>query len=256
MALRPYTLLARFYDQLTREAPRMNRHAREKVLSGILPRLRTVCDLGCGTGTAAIELARGGLRVYAVDLSPEMCRQARRKVGRLPARLRSRIRIRRADMRRFRLPEPVDLVLSQFNPVNHLPRKSDLGRAFGSVARALRPGGWFCFDLNTRRTYEKLYPMTRWEEKPGFCLVTHGGFDPRRHRAWLDLEWFVRQGASWRRTRERIRDTFWSDAEIRRALRRAGFGRIRSWDGTRVRPPSPHQHLGFDTYYRAQKRAG
>ena len=168
MAQRPYTLLARFYDQLTREAPRMNRHAREKVLSGILPRLRTVCDLGCGTGTAAIELARGGLRVYAVDLSPEMCRQARRKVGRLPARLRARIRIRRADMRRFRLPEPVDLVLSQFNPVNHLPRKSDLGRAFGSVARALRPGGWVCFDLNTRRTYEKFYSMTRWEEKPGF----------------------------------------------------------------------------------------
>src|SRR3972149_1377124 len=101
MALRPYTLLARFYDQLTREAPRMNRHAREKVLSGILPRLRTVCDLGGAPGPAPIERARGGLRVYAVDLSPEMCRQARRKVGRLPARLRPRVRIRRAGTRRL-----------------------------------------------------------------------------------------------------------------------------------------------------------
>ena len=125
-----------------------------------------------------------------------------------------------------------------------------------AVARALRPGGWFCFDLNTRRTYEKFYSMTRWEERPGFCLVTRGGFNLQRGSAWLDLEWFVRRGAAWRRTRERITDTFWSDSEIRRALRRAGFGRLRSWDGTRVRPPSPHQHPGFDTYYLAQKRAG
>ncbi len=256
MKPRPYRLLARFYDQLTREAPRMNRHARAKVLGKILSRSRTVCDLGCGTGTAALELARRGLTVYALDLSPEMCRQARRKVRRLPARWRARIRIRRADMRRFRLPERVDLVLSQFNPINHLPRKSDLGRAFGAVARALRPGGWFCFDINTRRTYEKFYSMTRWEERPGFCLVTRGGFNRRRGSAWLDLEWFVRRGVVWRRTRERIGDTFWTDGEVRRALRRAGFERLRSWDGTRVRPPSPHQRPGFDTYYLAQKRAG
>lgn len=254
MTLRPYTLLARFYDQLTRGAPRMNRYAREKVLGKILPRCRTVCDLGCGTGTAAIELARRGFTVYAFDLSPEMVRQARRKIRRLPARLRARIRLQRADMRRFRLPEPVDLVLSQFNPVNHLPRKSDLGRTFRAVARALRPGGWFCFDLNTRRTYEKFYAMTRWEETPGFCVVYHGGFNLRRGSAWLDLEWFVRRGAGWRRYRERIRDSFWSDAEIRRALGRAGFERLRSWDGTRVRPPSPQQRPGFDTYYLAQKR--
>jgi len=256
MKLRPYTLLARFYDQLTREAPRMNRHAREKILGRILSRIRTVCDLGCGTGTAALELARRGLTVYAVDLSPEMCRLARRKVGRLPARLRARIRIRRADMRRFRLPEPVDLVLSQFNPINHLPRQSDLGRAFGAVARALRPGGWFCFDLNTRRTYEKFYSMTRWEERPGFCLVTRGGFNLQRGSAWLDLEWFVRRGAAWRRTRERITDTFWSDSEIRRALRRAGFRRVRAWEGPEVRPPTLKARPGFDTYYLAQKRAG
>jgi SAM-dependent methyltransferase len=253
MAARPYQLLARYYDRLTRGAPRMNRLAREKVAGRILRKARTVCDLGCGTGTAAIELARRGLTVYALDLSPEMVRQARSKVRRLPPRLRSRIHVRRADLCRFRLSRPVDLVLSQFNPINHLPRKSDLARAFRSVARALRPGGWFCFDVNTRRTYARVYSMTRWEEHPGFCLVYRGGFNPRRDKAWLDLEWFLRNGSAWHRHHERIEDTCWSDAEIRRALRRAGFRRIRRWDGVDVRPPSPYQKRGMDAYYLAQK---
>ena len=253
MPARPYSLLARYYDQLTRGAPRMNRLAREKVLGRIRSRARTVCDLGCGTGTAAIELARRGHTVYALDFSPEMVRLAQRKVRRLPPRLRSRLTVRRADMRSFRLPQPVDLVLSQFNPVNHMPRKSDLAHACRAVARNLRPGGWFLFDINTRRTYEQIYSMTRWEEKPGFCVIYHGRFLPKRDKARLDLEWFIRNGAAWRRYRERIEDTCWSDAEIRRALRRAGFRRIRHWDGVDVRPPSAYQKRGMDAYYLAQK---
>jgi len=253
MANRPYGLLAHYYDELTRGAPRMNRLAREKILGRILRRARTVCDLGCGTGTAAIELARRGLTVSALDLSTKMVRRARHKVGGLPARLRSRIVVRQADMRSFRLPQPVDLVLSQFNPVNHLPRKSDLVRAFRAVARALRPAGWFLFDVNTRRTYEQIYSMTRWEEKPGFCVIYHGRFNARRDKARLNLEWFIREGAAWHRYRERIEDTCWSDAEIRRALRRAGFRRIRAWDGVDVRPPSAYQKRGMDAYYLAQK---
>ncbi|HSC76926.1 MAG TPA: class I SAM-dependent methyltransferase [Candidatus Acidoferrales bacterium] len=253
MPSRPYSLLARYYDELTRGAPRMNRIAREKILGRILSRARTVCDLGCGTGTAAVELARRGHTVYALDFSPDMVRLARRKVRRLPPGVRSRLTVRRADMRSFRLSRPADLVLSQFNPINHLPRKSDLVPTFHTVARALRPGGWFLFDINTRRTYEQIYSMTRWEEKPGFCLVYRGRFDPRRDKARLDLEWFIRNGATWRRYRERIEDTCWSDAEIRRALRRAGFRRIRFWDGADVRPPSAYQKRGLDGYYLAQK---
>ncbi len=245
----PYTILARFYDQIAGTGPAMNRHARKKILGPLFPRIRSVCDLGCGTGSTAIELARGGRRVYGVDLSREMCRRARAKVR----RARVPVRILCADMRSFRLPEPVDLVLCEFNPLNHLPRKSDILPAFRAVARALRPGGWFYFDLNTQLTYRAYYPITRLEEGPGFFLATHGGFDPRRSHAWLQFEWFVQKGNHWRRYRERVVDTWWSDAEIRRALRRAGFARLRFWDGSRVRPRSLHPKPGYDAYYLAQK---
>lgn len=246
---KPYTLVGRFYDQLHVEAPKMNRHARQKVLGKVLPRLRSVCDLGCGTGTTALEFARRGIKVYAVDLSPIMCRQAREKarLADLP------VKVICADMRTFRLPEPVDLVTCEFNPLNHLPRRAHLARVARSVARALRPGGHFYFDLNTRRSLQELYPSTHWFEKPDFCMVLHGGYDRRRKKGWLHLEWFLPQGKLWRRRHEWVEDVWWTDGEIRRALRRAGFRRIRSWDAVEVRPPSPHSRPGYDTFYLAQK---
>lgn len=250
LKLHPYRYLAKFYDQLQADAPERNRHARRKVLRNILPRVRSVCDLGCGTGSTAVELARLGLKVYAVDLSPTMCRLARQKARRAAAP----VRVLCADMRSFRLPEPVDLVLCEFNPLNHLPRKNALPRALRAVARALRPGGHFFFDVNTRQTYQKLYPGCHVFETRNFCLVMRGGYDRQRQKGWLELDWFLPKGRLWRRSRERIEDVWWTDAEIRRALRATGFARIQSWDGVQVRPRMPGSRPGHDTYYLARKK--
>jgi len=248
----PYKTIAHFYDQLHGDnAPAMNRHARGKILGGVLPRVRSICDLGCGTGTTALEFARQGYQVYAVDLSPTMCRLAREKARRagLP------VRVLCADLRSFSLPHAVDLVSCEFNPLNHLRRKEDLERAARAAARALRPGGWFYFDLNTRRSLEELYPGTRWIEKRNFCVVMHGGYDRRRKKGWLEFEWFLRAGRGWRREKERVEDVWWTEAEVRRALRRAGFGRIRSWDGAQVRPRSMGSKPGYDLYFLAEKQS-
>jgi len=250
----PYKLVARFYDQLQAAGggPAMNRHARRKVLGKILPQVRSVCDLGCGTGTTALEFARLGCRVFAADLSPVMCRIAREKArgARLP------VRVLCQDLRSFRLPEQVDLVTCEFNALNHLPRKADLARAARTAFRALRPGGYFYFDVNTRRTYEELYPSAHWFETRDFCLALHGGYDRGRKKGWLEFEWFLPAGKLWRRHRERFEDVWWTEAEIRRALRHAGFQRIRAWDAAKVRPRSLRSRPGFDLYFLARKKDG
>jgi len=51
-----------------------------------------------------------------------MCRLAREKSRRLGLPLR----IVGGDMRYFQLPEPVDLVLCEFDALNHVERKGDL----------------------------------------------------------------------------------------------------------------------------------
>jgi SAM-dependent methyltransferase len=149
-ANRPYRWLAEYYDKLFTFHLPWFEAARQRVLGKILPRLESACDLACGTGTTALALAAKGIKMFAVDLSPAMCRIARRKAR----RARLPLGVLRADMRSFRLPEPVDLVLCEFDALNHVPRKADLARVARAVARALRPGGYFYFDVNNHLAFE------------------------------------------------------------------------------------------------------
>ncbi|MGH9579876.1 MAG: class I SAM-dependent methyltransferase [Terriglobales bacterium] len=246
---RPYRLLARFYDLLTAPVPRMNRHARQRILGKILRQVHAACDLGCGSGETALDLARRGLKVYAVDLSPANCRVAREKAR----RARLRVRVLRADMRRFRLPEAVDLVTCEFAALNHLERKPHLASVFRAVARALRPGGWFAFDLNTPKSLREQTHMTEWMEQPEFKLLMRGRYDKRRRVGTVSFDWFIPRGRLWRHEREAFPHIAWSDREIRRALSQAGFRRVRLFDGMDVRPRMPGAKRGWDAYYLAQR---
>ena len=248
-ANRPYTLLAEYYDRLFTLGRPWGEAAREGLLGPILPRLESACDLACGTGTTALALAGKGIKMFAVDLSPVMCRLAREKARRAGLALR----VLQADMRAFRLPEPVDLVSCEFDALNHVPRKADLALVAKAVARALRPGGHFYFDVNNRLSFEKVWPLTWWIEKPGVAFVMHGGHDLARDRAWSDVEWFIRDGSRWRRRHERVEEVCWTSAEIRRALREAGFGQVRAWDAVPFFKDDPMIRPGYRTFYLARK---
>ena len=243
----PWKLLARFYEEwVNRKTPRMNSQARRRLLGKILPGVRSACDLGCGTGRTALELARGGVRVFAVDLSPTMCRITRERAR----RARLPIRVLCADVLEFRIPEPVDLVTCEFNVLNYLPCRSDLARVARTVARALRPGGHFYFDVNTPRSLQALPGLRRWNERKHFLVAWRGSYSARRRRGAIEVRWFVRDAKLWRRSDERVSLVCWTPAEIRSALRRAGFVRIRACAAARVRPANTPL---LDTYYVAQK---
>ena len=245
----PYRWLAEFYDRLFTFHRPWFEAARRRILGGILPHLESACDLACGTGTTALLLAAQGVRMFGVDLSPAMCRLAIEKAR----RARLPLRVLHADMRSFRLPEPVDLVLCEFDALNHVPRKADLARVARAVARALRPGGHFYFDVNNRLAFEKIWPGVRWIEKPGVAMVMHGGYDRHRERGWTNVEWFIREGRLWRRHRERVEQVAWTPTEIRRTLRQAGFDQIQAWDAAPFMKTNPTNRPGYRTFYLARR---
>jgi len=248
---RPYTLLAKYYDQMFNVSLPAAEAARARLLGKVLPRAASACDLACGTGTTALELARKDLRVFAVDLSPAMCDLTRKKAR----RARLPLTVINADMRDFHLPEPVDLVTCEFDALNHVPSKSDLASVACAVARALRPGGHFYFDVNNRRSFEEAWQSTWWTELPGAVIVIHGGYDRARDRAFSDVELFVREGRHWQRFRERVEKVCWTSTEIRDALSEAGFDRIRAWDAARFFKSNPAIRTGHRTFYLARKSA-
>jgi SAM-dependent methyltransferase len=220
-----YRWLAKYYDHLL-EFRRPFEAARKVVIGPVLPRVRTACDLGCGTGTFAVLLAQTGIRVSAVDLSPEMCRITRQKAKSAGVP----VRVIRADMRDFELPAPVDLITCEFDAINHVPDKRDLHRVLKCAARMLKPDGHFAFDVNNRLAFERVWSNTWFVDKDPIAMVMHGGHLPRSDRAWTDVEWFVRHGKTWTRHHEHVEEVCWSAAEIRSALKLAGFHKVRAWD--------------------------
>ena len=248
-ANRPYKFLAEYYDRFFTFHLPWFEAARERVLDRILPRVESACDLACGTGATALQLAGKGIKMFAVDLSPGMCRLARQKARhvRLP------LRVLRADMRTFQLPEPVDLVLCEFDALNHVPGKADLALVAGAVAEALRPGGHFYFDVNNRLAFETVWPGTWWIEEPGVAMMMHGGYDRRQGTGWTNVEWFLREGRYWRRRHERVEQVCWTSTEIRGVLRKAGFDQVRAWDATPFFKGDPNIRPGCRTFYLARK---
>jgi len=246
-AARPYTLLAQYYDRFFTFHREGFRHARLSLLREILPRVRTACDLACGTGAAALELAKLGIKVYGVDLSPTMCRLARAKV-----RAGEIVTILQGDMRTFRLPEPVDLITCEYDALNHVPRKSDLARVAHAVARALRPGGHFYFDVNNRRAFQEVWPGTMWQERSGVVMVMRGRYDERRDKGVTEVDWFVRQKGGWRRSHERVEQVAWTCAEVVAGLRSVGFQHICSTDAIEFFRSHPRIRPGCRTFYVAR----
>lgn len=249
MQVTPYDRLAKYYDELFAPYARLAAAARRRILQPVMPGVRTACDLACGTGATALALARQGIPVFGVDLCGPMCRVTREKARReaLP------VRVLRADMRRFRLPEPVDLVLCEFDAINHVPRKPDLALVARAVARALRPGGHFYFDVNNRLSFRKLWPLAWFHDRPDVALVMHGGYDRRRDKGWSDLDWFLRDGRRWRRVRDRVEEVCWEPAEIRGALHAAGFDRVSASDAQPFFPRDSMIGRGCRTFYLARK---
>ncbi len=250
--IRPYRWLAQYYDKLFRSFRSPFDLARECVLRRILSKVEIACDLACGTGTTALSLARRGIKMYAVDLSPLMCRLARAKaaLARLP------IRVIQADMRNFRLPESVDLVTCEYDALNHVPHKADLRKVAKAVARALRPGGHFFFDVNNSLGFERCWSGTVWFEKPGVAIVMRNGHNRQADRAWSDIEWFIRDGSCWRRHHERVEEVCWDSDEIRRIFHETGFDRLRAWDAAPFFKDNPRIAPGYRTFYLARKFLG
>jgi SAM-dependent methyltransferase len=245
-----YTLLARYYDQFFTFHLEWYRQARRRLLGEILPRVRVACDLACGTGTTALELAQHGIKIYGVDLSHTMCALARNKLRRAGVKAT----IIRGDMRTFRLPETADLVICEFDALNHVPRKSDLARVANAVVRALRPGGYFYFDVNNRLAFQKIWMgTTSWFERAGVVMVMRGGYDKRRDCGSTNVEWFIRQRGCWRRFRERVEQVAWTRTEVLQTLREAGFRRIRAYDAVAFFLGDPRIRPGCRTFYVAQR---
>jgi SAM-dependent methyltransferase len=132
--------VASTYDR-SNDENRTLREMRCRTLAAIttqVPAGSRILDLGCGPGSDDEHLARRGDSVTAIDWSPAMVDQARRRV--LAAGVEDRVDVHHLGIHELdRLPPGTfDAATSNFGPLNCVPSLPDAARL---IADRLRPGG-------------------------------------------------------------------------------------------------------------------
>jgi SAM-dependent methyltransferase len=117
------------------------RGLRKRTIAAVLrhaPRPSHLLDLGCGPGTDAESLAALGYTITAVDASPRMVDEARRRIH--ESGLSDRVVVHRLGIDALDAipPASADTAYSNFGPLNCV---EDLNAAAGAIARRLRAGG-------------------------------------------------------------------------------------------------------------------
>jgi SAM-dependent methyltransferase len=122
---------------------------------------RTVLDAGCGTGRVAVELARRGVDVVAVDRDPDMIDAARAKAPDL--------RWVVADLAELALPDRFDVVVLAGNVVPYIAadRRAD---AVTACARHLALGGVLVAGFALRAGWPDLPAYDAWCAAAGLDL--------------------------------------------------------------------------------------
>ena len=135
-------------------------------------------DLACGHGRISLALARAGVRVTGVDLSPRSLELARDSA----AREGLEVDFVRSDMREIEFDGEFDAAINVFTSFGYFEDEAEDQRVLDAVGRALRPGGRFLIDVINLLGFGRRYQPRRWEETASGVVLTDGEYDFLRGR--------------------------------------------------------------------------
>lgn len=182
--------------------------------------VRSVLDLGCGTGRHAHELAARGYDVVGVDRSEPMLELARSR-GPGPAFVS-------ADVAQLALGRTFDAAVLLFAVLGYQVETEQVLATLRSARRHLEPGGLLAFDVwyGPAVLAERPAPREKVVERDGERLVrrSSGTLDVRRHRVRVDFElWPLDRGAQVGAVMESHLMRFFFPLELEHYLADAGF---------------------------------
>lgn len=217
-----------------------------------IPGTGKLLDLACGEGSFALEMAKKGWVVSGIDQSEEMLRLARRRA----ADADIHVEFSQQDMRDFSLPDQFDLVTCWFDSLNYLLRIEDVQSAFARAYAALKPGGWFIFDINT------IYGLAvDWQKQNCYVqqetedlLELHQtNYDFEKRMATMRITWFVRNEGEWQRYEEIHFERAYSIDKIKNTLASVGFSFEASYGS--IKSLTPVKQDSIRAWIFAQKKA-
>ena len=221
-----YDLLAPFYDKFNGDINYSDwADFIEKIIEREykLGKPELVLDLGCGTGSMTLELAKRGYDMTGVDYSSEMLDIARERAENEGKS--SDILWLMQDMREFELYGTVDVAVCCLDGINHLVSKKDLDKTLKLVHNYLIPNGLFIFDINGKYKFENVYGDNSYvmEEDNAVC-IWQNYYDEKRGVCDFYITVFSEdEDGRYERFDDVQRERAYTIRSIRGALKKAGF---------------------------------
>ncbi len=210
-----YSRLAGVYDEIVID-PCHDRWASflHELWSADPEGVRSVLDLGCGTGLLAGQLAVRGYRVVGVDASDAMLTLARERLGHA-------VTLRRITLPDLTVDDVFDAAVCTFDGLNYLT-PDELRLTIDAVAGCIRPAGWLVFDLHTDAMMNfTVANPTVAGRSAGNDFVISSVADPGARTCDTRIELTrTRDGEPFS---EQHRQYFHADTDVRASLQDAGF---------------------------------
>ncbi len=179
-------------------------------------------DMACGEGSLAVGMAKLGYQVTGIDQSQRMIDLAKERANEAGVDVTFLVE----DMRSLPFKGKFSLVTCFFDSLNYLLTIRDLQDAFKCAYRALQPGGFFIFDMNT--IYGLSVDWMREEtyiqnEAKDFIEIHRQSYDYENQIATMDVTIFTEHGECWERIDETHRERGYPIADIQFLLNETGF---------------------------------
>ena len=191
-------------------------------------------DAACGTGAMSVRFAELGCRVVGSDVSPAMLALAQQR-----ARAHGvAVPFVEQDMRALAAHKKADVVTACCDGVNYLLSLADVSKFFRAAKRALRPGGLLLFDVSSAYKLARVLDgETFGEARENAAYLWQNVFDPDTRLLEMNLSFFVREGALYRRFDETHVQRAHTREELDALLLQEGFTALACYDAFTGNPP-------------------
>lgn len=149
-----------------------------------------IADLGCGTGSITIKMAKDGFDMIGIDLSCEMLDIARKKA----LEENTDILFLNQDMTEFELYGTVDAIISSLDSINYITDDEGIKNLFKLSANYLNPGGIMIFDINSEYKLKNILGNNTFVyEEDNIFYVWQNHFDDKENICCFNLDFFIEE---------------------------------------------------------------
>lgn len=152
---------------------------------------KEILDIGCGTGSHAIELAKRGYKLTGIDISKVMIEKAKNKAQNAELNIDFRV----VDMRSMTLNSKFNVVICLFGGFGYMLTNEDIKRFFKGLKKVLSKNSIFVFEFwNVKEIKPGFRSWIKTEDRKKeikLIRLNDSKFDVKSKILTLSMEFFI-----------------------------------------------------------------